>query len=86
MQGHFPQKIIFFYHGATALVAKASSLSYAGLSFSDIFFYGPTALVAKVSSLSRIHDHFQLNTVQFSPKIMGQSVVFLVLWKILIKS
>jgi len=61
--------------------------SYAGSSSSVNFFYhGAVALVARASSVSRVHDHIQLNTVQFSPKIMGQSVVFLVLWKIRIKS
>lgn len=54
--------------------------SHAGSSStcSDIFFLPwPTALVTKASSLPRIHDHIQLNTLYFLPKVMGQSIFFL---------
>jgi len=37
----------------------------------------PHGAKAKTSSLSRNDDHIQLNTVHFSPKVMGQSIVFL---------
>lgn len=66
------------------LTSHAGSSSKCSIFFS--FYHGATALVAKVFSLSRIHDHIQLNTVYFSPKVMGQSIFFLVFWKIHIKS
>jgi hypothetical protein len=81
MESRFVYTVILFagslYTQGRLICGLASHAESSSTCLVSYFSYnGATALVAK-ASLSRIHYHIQLNTTEFSPKVMSQSTVFL---------